>query len=125
MKKIIKGSLIFTLLLLLFSACYNDNEYDLYPFPSTSCDTIEVTYSKSIVPILTTNCIVCHSTAVHEGNVILDTYEGASTVALNGMLWGGVNWENGFVPMPKGKSKLPDCDLAKIRIWIKQGAPNN
>jgi len=84
-----------------------------------------VMYSMSIVPIVTAHCNVCHSTARHEGNVITDTYEGLSKVALNGRLWGGVNWESGFVPMPNGGAKLSACDLGKIKKWIYLGAPNN
>jgi len=57
--------------------------------------------------------------------VITDTYEGLSTQANNGNLWGAVNWENGYIPMPQGGGKLPACDLAKIKNWINQGAPNN
>ncbi|MCX6286051.1 MAG: hypothetical protein NTY96_02940 [Bacteroidetes bacterium] len=125
MKKIIKGSFILSSLLLLLSSCYNDNEYDLYPFSGTQCDSTNVSYSKTIVPIVTANCSVCHSTARHDGNVITETWAGLSTVANNGKLWGGVNWEAGYVNMPNGGSKLLPCDLGKIKNWINQGAPNN
>lgn len=111
--------------LVFFSGCYNDNEYDLYPFSSSPCDSTNVSYSKTIVPVMNSHCNVCHSTNVQSGNVITDTYEGLSTQASNGNLWGVVNWENGYIPMPKGGSKLPACDLAKIKNWINQGAPNN
>ena len=113
------------LFMLLMSSCYNDNEYDLYPFSATQCDSTNVSYSKTIVPIVSASCNSCHSTARHEGNVITDTYTGLSTVANNGQLWGGVNWEQGYVTMPNGGSKLPACELAKIKNWINQGAPNN
>jgi hypothetical protein len=88
MKKIIKAVFIFPSLLLLITACYNDNEYDLYPFSATQCDSTNVTYSKTIVPIISANCNSCHSTAVASGNVTTDNYPGLSTVALNGKLWG-------------------------------------
>jgi len=125
MKNFIKTVLIFSSLLLLATACYNDNEYDLYPFPSTKCDSTNATYSKSIVPIVSANCNSCHSAAVASGNVITDNYTSLSTVALNGKLWGGVSWQAGFMPMPNGGSQLSPCDLGKIKNWINQGAPNN
>jgi hypothetical protein len=27
--------------------------------------------------------------------------------------------------MPKGGSKIPDCDINKIRAWINRGSLNN
>ncbi|MBE0648165.1 MAG: cytochrome c [Bacteroidales bacterium] len=125
MNKTFKCFAILSSVLLFLGGCYNDNEYDLYPFPSGPCDSTSVSYSTSIAPIITANCNVCHSTANPSGNVITDTWEGLNTQALNGNLWGGVNWENGYIPMPKDASKLSDCDLAKIKNWINQGAPNN
>jgi hypothetical protein len=111
-------------LVLAASSCYNDNEYDLYPF-SAQCDSLQSSYSKTIVPILSTNCYVCHSTAQQLGGIILDTYAGASEQAKNGNLWAAVSWQSGYIPMPKGGSKLSDCDLGKIKNWINQGSPNN
>ena len=125
MRKFIKAVFIVSSLLVLATACYNDNEYDLYPFPSTPCDSTNASYSKTILPIMVANCNTCHSTAIASGNVITDTYTGLNTVALNGKLWGGVNWQSGFYPMPNGGAQLSTCDLGKIKNWINQGAPNN
>jgi len=125
MQKILRYAIVLLSLLLFFGGCYNDNEYDLYPFASGPCDSINVSYATSIVPIVNATCNVCHSTANPSGNVITDTYEGLSTQALSGRLWGAVNWENGYFPMPQDGSQLSPCDLAKIKNWINQGAPNN
>jgi len=125
MKKILKSAFILSSLLLFFTGCYNDNEYDLYPFASTACDSTNVTYSQTIAPIMSVNCNVCHSTAMASGGVITDSYTGLITVAANGKLWGGVSWASGFNPMPNGGSQLSPCDLGKIKKWINQGYPNN
>ncbi|MEI7490881.1 MAG: cytochrome c [Bacteroidota bacterium] len=125
MKKIINGIFILSAFLLLLSSCYNDNEYDLYPFSAAQCDSTNVSYSKTIVPIVVANCNTCHSTSNPSGNVITETWSGLSLVANNGKLWGGVNWEPGFVTMPNLGTKLSACDLGKIKNWINQGAPNN
>jgi hypothetical protein len=74
---------------------------------------------------MTANCNVCHSAATPSGNVITDNYTSLSIVALNGKLWGCVNWEAGYKPMPNLGSKLSPCNLGKIKNWISQGAPNN
>jgi hypothetical protein len=113
------------LFLFMISSCYYDNVEDLYPYASSACDTTNVTYSQTIAPIMAANCNVCHSTAIANGNVITDTWEGLSVVAKNGQLWNAVDWTDGVNNMPQGGSKLSDCNLAKINIWIKAGSLNN
>jgi len=125
MRKIVNGIFIIASLMLLFPGCYDDNEYDLYPFSGQQCDSSNVTYSQTIAPIMTANCNVCHSTALASGKVVTDNYTGLSVVAKNGKLRGGVNWESGFKPMPNGGNKLSPCDVGKINIWINQGSPDN
>ena len=124
MKRLFKAAILAVTLTLLATACYNDNEYDLYPF-ATQCDSTNASYARTIVPIVSANCNVCHSTAVASGGVITDTYDGLKTVAQNGQLWAGVSWQAGYSFMPKGGNQLSTCDLAKIKNWINQGAPNN
>lgn len=123
--KIINFLISATLLLLAMTGCYYDNEQDLYPSGSTPCDTTSVTYSLTISPIMATNCNACHSSAIATAGVKTDNYTGLSTIANNGLLWGVVNHDPGFPPMPKNGTKLSNCDLAKINIWIQAGAPNN
>ena len=125
MRKIANFIFSLSVLLLLFPSCYNDNEYDLYPFTATPCDSSNVTYSGAIAPIMTAHCNVCHSILNPSGNVITENQIGLSVVALDGRLWGGVNWESGFLPMPNLGTKLSPCDLGKIKKWINLGAPNN
>lgn len=112
------------LISVLFSSCYYDNKDDLYPFdPSASCDTLNMTYNSDIKPILDNNCISCHIASNPSGGVILDTYNQVKIVADNGKLWGSVNHQSGYSPMPQGGAKLGDCDLNKIKAWINDGSP--
>lgn len=89
------------------------------------CDTTNVTYSGTIVPMFQGSCNGCHNSTSTGGNINLTTYAGVQAVALNGHLYGSVNHDAGFSAMPKYMSKLPDCQIAEIRIWIQNGAPNN
>lgn len=89
------------------------------------CDTIGVSYSGFVAPLLSTYCVGCHSGSVPSGNIVLNLHAGVKTVALNGKLLGAISWSNGFQPMPKGSNKLPDCTIDKIKAWISDGAPNN
>jgi hypothetical protein len=127
MNKIISCFIIFFLLLSVFSACYYDNEQDLYPNSTQPCDTSNVTYSGSIAPIMEANCNVCHNKTVLSGNVVTDNYADLSAVAVqldSTRLTRAVDW-TGPYQMPKGGNQLPACDLSKIRIWVKAGVKNN
>jgi hypothetical protein len=108
-------------------ACYYDNEEELYPDggqPST-CDTASVTYSTKIQPLLQSKCYVCHSQAAALGSVIVEGYANARQYAISGQLYGSVNHGTGYSPMPQGGGKLPVCDIAAIKKWVDDGAPNN
>jgi len=97
---------------------------DLYCDDSTGCDTLNVTWLTSIKPIITGNCEGCHVYPSPGGGILLDSYSAVQTIALNGKLTGVVEHLPGYSSMPKG-GKLGDCDIAKIRIWVNAGAPNN
>lgn len=112
------ASLIFILLLIL-PGCKNYNAVDLYP----PCDTVNVTYSGDIQPIIFANCLPCHSVANKFGGVILAVLDSARIPARNGLLLKAVTHDPGVIPMPKGGGKLSDCDIAKIRRWIALDEP--
>jgi hypothetical protein len=107
-----------------FTGCYYDDEETLYP-QVAGCDTTNVTYSATISAIMSTNCNSCHSGSAPQAGIKTDNYTDMKTIADNEKLWGSVNHETGYSPMPKDRPKLSDCDLSKIRIWIEGGALNN
>jgi hypothetical protein len=125
MKKLFLPVLILLALLPFFSGCYYDIEDKLYP--KSTCDTSNITYSKTIVPILQNyGCNSCHGgTAASGGNIVLDTYAGVKTYAENGHLAGSINQSSGFSAMPLGGGKMNSCDIIKITSWINSGTPNN
>ncbi len=119
-----KGALsILFIGLLMITSCYFDNEEDLYPFGD--CNTADVTYAFDIQPLLEQECYQCHDDNTNFGQVNLSSYETARQFALNGRLFGAVNHDSGFSPMPKNAAKLANCDIQKIAVWINDGAPNN
>ncbi len=111
------------MMLLSLTGCYYDKAEILYP--DTACDTAAVKYSSSVIPILSSNCYSCHGGSTPSAAIKLDTYTGIKQQVDNGRLWGAVSHSTSFSPMPKNASKLSACNLAKIRIWIAAGAPNN
>lgn len=91
----------------------------------SGCDTTNVTYSGNIEPIINNSCTGCHSGGAPAGNIALTNYAEVKKQADNGKLGGSVNWEAGYVPMPKDAAQLSDCKLKTIEIWIAEGAQNN
>lgn len=89
------------------------------------CDTLNVTYSGSIAPILQSKCNGCHSGGNPSGGINLTTWANVSAQANSGKLTGSINHLSGFSPMPKGSPQLPNCEIRKIELWVAQGSPNN
>lgn len=116
---------IFLLLIITaLSSCYYDKEETLYPVKA-ACDTLNVTYSAKIAPVMSGSCNACHSTAIASGGVITDNHAALKTIADNGRLMGAITHATGFSPMPKGGNKLSDCVITQMGIWVNQGSPNN
>ena len=51
------------LALSFFSGCYYDIEEDLYQDFPQDCETSGLTYTQDISPLISQNCLVCHSTS--------------------------------------------------------------
>ena len=92
---------------------------------STACDTSNVTFSQTVWPVIQNKCTGCHSGGSPSGGIRLENYNDVSVVAANGKLFGSINHDAGFVPMPFNSSKLPQCEIDQIEIWINDGYPNN
>ena len=124
MKMKINSWVFFCSSLFLLSSCYYDKEALLYG--TSACDTTNIKFSVQISGTLSANCLSCHSgNAASGAGIQLGTYDAVKVQALNGKLMGVVSQSPGFSPMPKGGAKLPDCRIAEIRTWIRNGMPNN
>lgn len=126
MKKFYKYLLFAGLMTAGAASCYYDSEEGLYPTLSQSCDTTNVTYSGSVVPILSNNCLSCHSTAMAPsagGNIALDTYANVSANAAS--ISSAINQTGGLSPMPKNGTKLKACLITTFDIWVRKGKLNN
>lgn len=120
----LKNCLFVLSAIVFLSSCYYDKEEKIYGI--ARCDTSNIKYSVQIVSTISTNCLRCHGgNASAGGGIQLGDYTVLKTLALNGRLIGAVSRVPGFSPMPKNTAKLPDCRIAEIRTWIRNGAPNN
>lgn len=130
MKSAYQGiSLIFLLFIIASSSgCYYDNEETLYP--NGICDTADVKYSQQISYILSTKCYDCHdnANAPLSGNGV--SFEGYSNISgyldfSSSVFLSAIKHQPPFVPMPKDRPKLSECDIRTIEIWIQAGYPDN
>lgn len=90
-----------------------------------ACTTGTVSYSKDITDILS-NCQSCHSGTSPSGGINLSNHAGVKTVGDNGKLYNAVAQNGQAQAMPPAPStKLPSCDISKIKSWVDAGCPNN
>lgn len=89
------------------------------------CDTENVSFMADIQPVITNNCLGCHSGGAPSGGINLSTHSSVKTVADNGRLMGAIRHESGFTPMPQGADQLPQCTIDQFAAWVADGAPNN
>ena len=89
------------------------------------CDSNSFTYNNAIRNIISNKCQGCHSGSAASGGIDLSTYSGIKAKVTDGRLWGAINHQPGFSPMPKNGAKLSDCEITQIRKWIDGGSLNN
>lgn len=124
-----KSTLIIALAIVMSTifSCAQNNKKDILEALGTECDTTETGYALNIKPILDQHCSTpsCHSPITIAGGYNLSEYTTVRDAVLGPRLLGTIEHAVGFSPMPKGSSKLTDCDIEKITIWARKGAQNN
>ena len=124
-----KQVIILFLGIFLFSACYYDKKDQVYPqVVVATCDTSNITYSVTVTNILNTSCNNCHGTAsanVSGGGILLSTYASVKPYITNGKLINSILQNGQASPMPKNMSKLDQCTINKLTLWVNKGALNN
>ncbi len=116
------------LLILGLTGCYYDNAETLYPDQGGTCDVTNVTYNVTVKQILTSNCLMCHSTSAANasgGGIKLENYTDLKVYVTNQKLYGSITQSSGYSPMPKGGNKLGPCAIQQIKKWIDDGAAQN
>jgi hypothetical protein len=114
--------LVTLLCIALLSSCRYNKEELLY---NNTCDTSNVKYSVQVVNMLAASCVSCHSGASASGGIMLDDYTKVRAVAVSGKLLGAITHSPGYRAMPDFAPKLPECRIAEIRTWIRNGMLNN
>ena len=116
-----------TLIIILVSAvaCSWENEEILYP-EGLICDTLNVSYTSDVVPILSNNCYVCHSNENAPDFASGNSFEDYDDVAASShLIVGAINHRAGFPAMPRNADMLDTCSIDIIEAWVNDGTPNN
>lgn len=92
---------------------------------TATCDTINVTFSASVLPVLKTYCVGCHSAASPSAGIDLSTYSAVKVYVANGRLMGSITHATGYKAMPSSTSKLGACEINQIKAWVNKGTLNN
>ena len=114
-----------------FTSCYYDSVQELYG--TIPCDTTAVTYVTDILPVMQNNCYTCHDNVnamALGGGIFLEGFENLMQQVTPGdavasPLYSVIAWLPGSAQMPKGQPQLSECDIARVRVWITEGAQNN
>lgn len=126
MKHLLVNTLYILLTFSWLCSCTYHNEEELYGNKEIDpCDTITVTYTLDVQPVLQANCYSCHNQSFASGGINLDGFNQTKSVAHSGRLVGAINHSPGFSPMPKSGGKLASCDITKIGRWVEAGMPQN
>ena len=125
MVKVMVKSILLVSVLFVLHSCYNDKYDELNPISTlSSCDTINISYSKNISKVFSSYCLSCHNSSTQNGGVRLDTYSGVYTQVKNNRLLGSIKQQPGYNPMPPG-THLESCNIRAIEKWVAIGAPEN
>jgi hypothetical protein len=118
-------------LVLGLSGCYYDTEEELYPDQgkTTTCDTTNSRYSVEVKAILDSKCnsAACHGGASNPSGIPLDSYTNLKAYLDfdKAQFISSIVHDGNASNMPKGSTKLVDCDINMIKSWINKGYPEN
>ncbi|TXI82618.1 MAG: hypothetical protein E6Q44_01390 [Flavobacteriales bacterium] len=90
-----------------------------------ACDTVNVTYTATIAPLVAQRCGGCHGGGSPQGGLHLGSWDVLNSVAMDGRLAAAIQHLPGVAAMPPYTTPLPDCRIRQFLIWIEDGAPNN
>lgn len=122
MKRFFFGaSLVVIVSVLAQTSCYYDNEVEQYGV--TTCDTVSISYTADIKPIIEANCLSCHVAGGQQSSSPFDTYNSLKQYTLNREIVKRINGDGVAIMPPSGS--ISNCDKLKIEAWVNAGALNN
>jgi hypothetical protein len=87
------------------------------------CDTMNITYTAYLQPLLASKCVGCHGVTNPGGGIKLTSYAEVKASAQSGKLYGSIAWLYGFKLMPQSGAQLSSCQISKVKAWVDSGMP--
>ena len=109
--------------IVLFS-CLKEKTVEPAPIVEFPCGDTVYFASQIQTNIIDLSCNIsgCHDASA-SGILVLTTH---ATIADNAnKIYGSINHESGFHPMPFGQPKLNDTLIQQFKCWLDQGKLNN
>ena len=121
-----RGLVIMFVTVVMVTSCTKENEENLQSkINQPTCDTLNMTYAKDVLPIITLNCYSCHGNGNIRGGINLDGFARIKRQVDNNFLLNVIKHSPGYSQMPQGQPRLAQCDINKIEAWVNRGALNN
>ncbi|MDC0580306.1 cytochrome c [Bacteroidia bacterium] len=109
-------------LILLLSACGDDDAIVTTNQPQSLCDSLDVLYTNDIAPILdNAGCSGSYCHGFGTAGITIKDYATTRASAENPKFLKAIKHEMSASPMPKNGLKLSDDDIQKIECWIQNG----
>ncbi len=129
MKRNLKFLLSFVLIVFFsITSCYYDVESELYP-DTTTCDSSNTKFSTFVSPLIVSKCATsgCHNASSSAAGINLEGYNNIKNYITRSQstFFGSIKHSSGFSAMPKGGSKISNCDITKLQLWVDGGMLNN
>lgn len=87
------------------------------------CDTVNITYLKSVAPIIQLHCYGCHNPSNASFGIDLSGYVKVKSETETGKLLCAINHTNGCFNMPKNGNKLSSCQIRLFELWKMSNYP--
>jgi len=116
----LKNTITITLLLCIcFSGCEKNVEED-HEIKTVDCSAVETYYNENVAPILSSNCIGCHSGATASAGLHLDSYTSVDSAIKSGNVLDRVNLNSSgdVLLMPQYGPKLSQPNLNILQIFF-------
>lgn len=123
MRRFLYLTVVLLPMLLLAEGCYYDVEEELYP--NGVCNTTNVTFSGTVLPLMQSHCAVptCHVSVGGNGAGDFTAYAGVMEKVNSGAFADRVLVQRNMPPSTH--TQLRACDLQQLQAWLDAGSPNN
>ncbi len=112
----------------LLSSCGGESGSTTTEANTANCSTEEMSFKADIWPIIESNCLPCHNSEDYARKADGNLFAGYADIKAKldeGLLIGNIEHLPGFINMPYKKKKIGDCEIAKIKAWVADGAVDN